>query len=492
MSNHTIEISDLLSHFSGTNKVWEASNTLTVFVNGKCKQLTHPDPRMTLLTFLRAEGLKGTKLGCGEGGCGACTVMLSKFDASTGKIKHISANACLTPLCSLDGMAVTTIEGIGGMRQGLHPVQERIATLHGSQCGFCTPGIVMSLYSFLRANPHATPQEIEDCLDGNLCRCTGYRPILDAAKSLSNNKGGCCGGGGCGAGNGGGCCGGGGGGSGSGDGEGDGSGCPCKSKSLPPPPSQQPPTTLPTDSNREWVRNTTEDVITSHPQLSECPNLSEPIFPPPLMSYQGKTLQFQYTYKPTDDAFPEATYTWYQPLSLMELLAIRQSLPNARLVCGNTEVGIETKFKGCEYRDFINPCNIPVLKEISIDTFQGVEGLRVGGAVTINDFRDFIKRSVAAEDKSRSHRWNGLVAIQNQLSWFASNQIRNVAVVAGNIATASPISDLNPMLLAHNATLKLSALGAQANYVPMRDFFLAYRKVKRCANSLQILSLYHL
>ena len=136
--------------------------------------------------------IEGTKLGCGEGGCGACTVMLSTYDHETSTIRHYSANACLTPLCSLDGIAVTTIEGIGGMRQGLHPVQKRLASLHGSQCGYCTPGIVMSLYSFLRAKHNATPHEIEEAMDGNLCRCTGYRPIIDAAKSLSNNKGGCC------------------------------------------------------------------------------------------------------------------------------------------------------------------------------------------------------------------------------------------------------------------------------------------------------------
>jgi xanthine dehydrogenase/oxidase len=89
---------------------------------------------------VRSIGLKGTKLGCGEGGCGACTVMLSHFDSRSEQIIHVSANACLTLLCSLDGYQVTTIEGIGGMTQGLHPVQKRIAEFHGSQCGFCTPG----------------------------------------------------------------------------------------------------------------------------------------------------------------------------------------------------------------------------------------------------------------------------------------------------------------------------------------------------------------
>ena len=93
------------------------------------------------LQYLRSSGLTGTKLGCGEGGCGACTVMLSVYDSLDSKIKHFSANACLTPLCALHGYHVTTVEGIGSMKRGLHPIQKRLAALHGSQCGFCTPGI---------------------------------------------------------------------------------------------------------------------------------------------------------------------------------------------------------------------------------------------------------------------------------------------------------------------------------------------------------------
>ena len=157
-----------------------AANNLVFFVNGKRQDVENADPRWTLLQYLRdVLHLTGTKLGCGEGGCGACTVMLSTHDADK-VIRHISANACLTPVCALDGIAVTTVEGIGGMKQGLHPIQQRIASAHGSQCGFCTPGIVMALYAKLRADPMATPHELEESMDGNLCRCTGYRSIFDA------------------------------------------------------------------------------------------------------------------------------------------------------------------------------------------------------------------------------------------------------------------------------------------------------------------------
>src|SRR6202012_366194 len=99
--------------------------------------------------------LCGTKLGCGEGGCGACTVMMSRFDRSTKppRVVHYAVNACLMPIAACHGLAVTTVEGIGSVDGpgGLHPVQERIAKSHGSQCGFCTPGIVMSMYTLMRS-----------------------------------------------------------------------------------------------------------------------------------------------------------------------------------------------------------------------------------------------------------------------------------------------------------------------------------------------------
>ena len=166
--------SNVEEHWSST----AASNTLTFFVNGHKIEVTHPDPKTTLLTFLRNElSLCGTKLGCGEGGCGACTVMASYLEAP-GIVKHISVNACLAPVCSMHGMAITTIEGIGSTKTKLHQVQQRIADAHGSQCGFCTPGIVMSMYTLLRNNPKPNMEDIETYFQGNLCRCTGYRPII--------------------------------------------------------------------------------------------------------------------------------------------------------------------------------------------------------------------------------------------------------------------------------------------------------------------------
>eukprot|EP00962_Isochrysis_galbana_P010501 scaffold2902_cov112-Isochrysis_galbana.AAC.2 len=200
--------------------------SVLVYVNGRRHEISAADSNQTLLEWLRSAGYSGTKLGCGEGGCGACTVVVSSRAHGTFEVRHAAINACLMPLPAADWCAVTTVEGIGSARKGaVHPIQARMAALHGSQCGFCTPGIVMAMYGALRAAPHLSASALADKLDGNLCRCTGYRPILDAAATLcvreggaaDGGHGGCPGhGGGCGGGNGG--CGGGNGGCGGGGG----------------------------------------------------------------------------------------------------------------------------------------------------------------------------------------------------------------------------------------------------------------------------------
>ena len=170
------------------------SPNLNFYLNGRKVILSNPNPHWTLLDYIRAQhGLKGTKLGCGEGGCGACTVVLQTKDArEKRKVSHLAVNACLFPLVGADGKHVITIEGIGSVSNP-HPLQERIAKLHGSQCGFCTPGIVMSLYALIRNSYDANTKlfhlsasdiELKGHLDGNLCRCTGYKPILQAAKTF--------------------------------------------------------------------------------------------------------------------------------------------------------------------------------------------------------------------------------------------------------------------------------------------------------------------
>lgn len=138
----------------------------------------------TLLDFLRIERrLTGTKEGCAEGDCGACTVLVGRLQ--NGVLRYEPVNACIRLTASLDACHVVSVEYLSGPNGKLHPVQQAMVDHHGSQCGFCTPGFVMSLYALWMENPDPTEIEIETALQGNLCRCTGYEPIIKAAKAMT-------------------------------------------------------------------------------------------------------------------------------------------------------------------------------------------------------------------------------------------------------------------------------------------------------------------
>ena len=176
------------------------SGSVTLKVNGVQYTVSAPEPEAKLVDFLRKEAnLSGTKIGCGEGGCGACTVLLhSTNHAGQTRTRHI--NSCLRPLAACDGMEVSTVESVGSQETKLHPVQKELAEMNGSQCGLCTPGWVMAMMGMLANNPKPTPEEIEHHFDGNICRCTGYRPILETMQSFAGEGappapracGGCC------------------------------------------------------------------------------------------------------------------------------------------------------------------------------------------------------------------------------------------------------------------------------------------------------------
>uniref|UniRef100_A0A671RBF5 Xanthine dehydrogenase/oxidase-like n=1 Tax=Sinocyclocheilus anshuiensis TaxID=1608454 RepID=A0A671RBF5_9TELE len=288
-------------------------------------------------------------MGCAEGGCGACTVMVSKYHPHQNRIIHHAVNACLAPLCSLHHCAVTTVDGIGSVASKLHPVQERIAKAHGSQCGFCTPGIVMSMYALLRNNPRPSMHEIQEAFQGNLCRCTGYRPILEGYRTFT------------------------------------------KVKEQLSKASKK--------SKTDKLRNTgTHFILSKQPQRE--------------LRFVGERV------------------LWIQPYSLKELLELKATYPNAKLVVGNTEVGIEMKFKNLLYPVILAPAYIPELNIIQ-HTQDGKRVIYLKGCVCLSMLFDGLKQILFVNTIHSNFielETEVFEAVLEQLRWFAGQQIRNVAV----------------------------------------------------------------
>ncbi|KAJ8399470.1 hypothetical protein AAFF_G00411820 [Aldrovandia affinis] len=412
MSNHIIDKMSMVSDSFG--------DELVFFVNGKKIVERNAEPEMTLLTYLRRKlGLTGTKLGCAEGGCGACTVMVSKFNLYQNRIVHHSVNACLAPVCSLHHCAITTVEGIGSVATKLHPVQERIAKAHGSQCGFCTPGIVMSMYALLRNSPRPSMLEIEEAFQGNLCRCTGYRPILEGYKTFAKD-GGCCGG------------------------KGKANGC-CINK----------------DDKEEYTNGHSVSQLYDPSEFAPLDPTQELIFPPELWRLEKKSQRRL--------RFKGERVLWIQPSSLLELLELKAQYPAAKLVVGNSEVGIEMKFKNLLYPVILALASIPELNVV-----QHMEGgIVFGAACSLTLLGEVLRGSVR---DLPSHQTKVFRAVLEQLRWFAGQQIRNVAAVGGNIMTASPISDLNPVFMAAGCKLTLLSKGGKRVLEMDDKFFPGYRR----------------
>ncbi|KAI0020389.1 xanthine dehydrogenase [Xylariomycetidae sp. FL0641] len=405
-------------------------DTIRFYLNGTRVVLDEIDPEVTLLEYLRGIGLTGTKLGCAEGGCGACTVVISQYNPTTKKIYHASVNACLAPLASVDGKHVITIEGIGDVKNP-HPTQERMARGNGSQCGFCTPGIVMSLYALLRNNESPNEHEVEEAFDGNLCRCTGYRPILDAAqtfsveaacgKSTTNGGSGCC----------------------MENGNGANGGC-CKNKSL--------------DDGQPIKRFTPPSFIEYNPD-------TQLIFPPSLKKHEFKPL-----------AFGNKRKRWYRPVTLDQLLEVKSAYPSAKIIGGSTETQIEIKFKALQYPVSIFVGDIPELRHYAFHD----DHLEIGGNVILTDLENICQEAIEHYGETKGQVFQ---AIYKQLKYFAGRQIRNVGTPAGNLATASPISDLNPVFMAADCVLIAKSRDKDTE-IPMATFFQGYRRTALPDNAI--------
>ncbi|KAL6737361.1 hypothetical protein Aduo_011012 [Ancylostoma duodenale] len=433
-------------------------NTLIFYVNGRRVEESNVDPKTTLAVYLRDHlHLTGTKIGCNEGGCGACTVMISEINLTNNEIRHYSANACLMPICGVFGKAVTTVEGIGSVvSKRLHPVQERLAITHGSQCGFCTPGFVMAMYSLLRNNPKPTEADINEALQGNLCRCTGYRPILEAFYSFAVKDDGqikVTEENGCGMGDqcckvkktkGNGCCG------------GKANGC----------------SSTKCTSNGVCTQNGIADSIDSkyRQEKLRLTDLShtaaydptqELIFPPEIRVKSLHLSQFAYHHNET---------TWFQPTSYSDLLELKRLHQHARIISGNSELAVELKFRFIDLKMVINPRQVSELHEVRLDD----NGTYMGTGLSLTEVDNHLKKYISELPEEQCEVFK---AVHKIMHWFAGKHVRNVASIAGNVVTASPISDLNPIWMASGAKVVLESeeRGLRAAVID-EHFFLGYRK----------------
>ncbi|XP_053140097.1 aldehyde oxidase isoform X2 [Hemicordylus capensis] len=367
-----------------------------------------------LLPYLRKSlRLTGTKSGCGGGGCGACTVMISRYEPVTKKIVHYSANACLIPICSLYGTAVITVEGIGTTKTRIHPVQERIAKSHGSQCGFCTPGMVMSIYALLRNQPEPTSEQITEALAGNLCRCTGYRPIIDGCNTFCKESF---------------CC----------QSRENGNCCLDQEDHLP---------------NKEKKTCTT---LFSAEEFQPLDPTQELIFPPELMrmaeNQTARTLIFH----------GERT-RWISPVNRKELLELKAKYPQAPLVVGNTGLGPSMKFKGVFHPLIISPTRILDLYVVE----HTENGLILGAACSLTLVKDILTKAISELPAEKTKIF---CALLQQLKTLGGQQIRNVASFGGNIIMRSSTSDINPILAVGNSILSVASQG-RLRQIPLSDLF---------------------
>ncbi|HET7431693.1 MAG TPA: FAD binding domain-containing protein [Nocardioides sp.] len=348
---------------------------LQVTVNGEARSLAGARVHASALDWLREQGLTGAKEGCAEGECGACSVLVNRpATIDGGGSQWTALNSCLVPAATLDGQEVVTAEGLG-TPDAMHPCQQEMADRGGSQCGYCTPGFVCSMAAeYYRADRSPGPESLEHgpngfdlhALGGNLCRCTGYRPIRDAAWALGSPE------------------------------EGD--------------------------------------------RLAD--RLADPA-PAPAATHVER---------------PEGTFR--RPADLDEALQLLAEHPDALVLAGSTDVGVEVNLRGSRAAYVVAVDRLAELR--GLETTD--DAITIGAALSLTE----VERGLA-----------GSVPLLEQV-WpqFASRLIRNGATLGGNLGTASPIGDTPPALLALEAVVVLAGRDGERE-VPLAGFFTGYRETVR-------------
>ncbi|KAM9663656.1 LOW QUALITY PROTEIN: aldehyde oxidase 2-like [Trichechus inunguis] len=394
------------------------SDELVFFVNGRKVIERNADPEGTLLNFLRKNlRLTGTKYACGRGG-GACTVMVSRPDPMSKKIRHFSITACLVPICSLYGAAVTTVEGVGSIKTRIHPVQERIAKSHGTQCGFCTAGMVISMYTLLRNHPEPSEEQLMEALGGNLCRCTGYRPILASGRTFCMESNGC---------------------------QQKGTEQCCLDQGE-------------NDSSPLGRKSEMCSELFAKEEFQPLDPTQELIFPPELLRMAENPEKGTLT-------FHGERVTWISPATLKDLLVLKAKYPEAPLILGSTSLGPAMKSQEHFYPVLLSPVRISELCVVS----ETSDGLTVGAGCSLAQGKDVLAEMVSKlpEEKTQTY-----LALLKHLKSLGGQQIQNTASLGGHVISRHYYSDLNPILAVGNATLNLISEEGMRQ-IPLNEDFLA-------------------
>jgi xanthine dehydrogenase small subunit len=334
-------------------------------LNGQTVSVNDVDPHCTLLEWLRASGRTGSKEGCAEGECGACAVAFLSRDEH-GRARYEPVNSCLVSLPEVHGRSIVSVEGVSPPGGALHPVQEAMVRTGGSQCGYCTPGFVMSLFcEYYRPDRQGYDPE---AISGNLCRCTGYRPIADAARSMGAPE--------------------------------------------------------PADA---WLG-----------QFESGPRAL------PALDYAAAGRRF------------------FRPENTSELGRILWENPGAVLLGGGTDLMATANQRGTRWGTLVSIGSIAELHAFEV----GEAEIVIGAALPLSHLERLLEHA----------EWGAEAGLLRQLlPLFSSRLIRNRATLGGNLATASPIGDAAPVLLALGAELTLQTGGGQRR-LPLAEFFLDYRK----------------
>lgn len=349
-------------------------------LNDQLVTLKDTSADLTLLNFLREyKAMTGTKEGCASGDCGACTVVLAELPVNTTesqphRLHYKAINSCVTMLAALHGKQLITVEHLstGHTQNTLHPVQQAMVSQHASQCGFCTPGFVMSMFALyhnvseLGQHKPISRHQIEQALSGNLCRCTGYRPIIDAALQ---------------------CC-----------------------------------------------KHPANDMFSAN---------------------EAKTIEALYAIQQQSGDI--GTSSLLMPSNREQMRQAIKENPDACIVAGSTDLALEVTQQFTSLNTLISVAAMVSMKR-AITTKTGLE---IGAACSISDVSSLILTHFPE--------------LSELIDRFASLPIRNQATIGGNIANASPIGDMPPVLLALNARVVIDN-GNKERVIPLCEFFTGYKQ----------------